>query len=304
MPNPPINLCSSILEFIFEFQKRNKLCTDLVLRKHYNLSQRYLSAAVTFLSENNLIVISDTIVLSPEVFDQLDKSLVNSRKVIMETLMSFQPFIDYIYFLNNGKSERESLKMVTSLYSIKQNEEIVSKVFNDWISNFGINISGEQARNKTLDGINDAVQNKLYANNFIKIFLGEDFSYISPQVVKELSEAIKHIPQDNEMSVNEAGRALEDFLRLDLAKDIDLTKCSGIGEIGNELNKHVDYPKKLNNTCVGLTNIRSMGKAHGADKTLKLSWSVSEHGAIGYLILVLTLIKSYIAFRQRKKLIF
>ena len=83
-----------------------------------------------------------------------------------------------------------------------------------------------------------------------------------------------------------------------------LIKGSGIAEIGNELNKHDDYPKKLNNLCVGLSNIRSMGKAHGSDKTLKAKWTITENGAIGYIIIVLSVIKSYLRFKQENSLIF
>lgn len=131
-----------------------------------------------------------------------------------------------------------------------------------------------------------------------------DLRNVSEQVITELSNAIKEIPQDNEASVNEAGRALEDFLRLDLAGDVDLSHCSGIGEIANELNKYPQYPKKLNSLCLGLSSIRSIGKAHGADKILKVKWSITEHGATGYIIMVLSVIKSYQTFKRENKTIF
>jgi hypothetical protein len=218
--------------------------------------------------------------------------------------MRSQPFIEFTYFIGKGKTEKESVKLVRSLYEIKQSDSVVLKIFQEWIKLLDIDVSEKPLGNKTLDGIKDSLQNKLYANNFIKEFLGDELHSISEQVVAKLSEAIKQIPKDNESSVNEAGRALEDFLRIDLAKDIDLTGCSGIGEIGNELNKHAQYPKKLNNLCVGLANVRSMGKAHGSDRSLKVEWIITEHGAIGYIIMVLSLIKSYLVFKQENKPIF
>lgn len=304
--NPPISLCSSVLEFLYEFEIRKKECRKDVLEKHFRLSRRYLNSALSFLRDHNLITHpkAELIAISEEAYNALNKSLANSKKVVLEKLMTLQPFIEFTYFLGKDKSEKESIRLALSLYDIKQNELVVLKIFKEWINLLGIKISESSSKNKTLDGIKDSLQNKLYANNFIKEFLGDDLHNVSGQVVEELSDAIKEIPKDNESSINEAGRALEDFLRVDLAQDVDLTNCSGIGEIGNELNKHNQYPKKLNNLCVGLSSIRSMGKAHGSDRTLKVPWLITEHGVIGYIIMVLSVIKSYLIFQQENKLIF
>lgn len=304
--NPPVKLCSQILEFLYEFHSRKKYCSPLILQKNFPVSSNYYSLALTFLSQHKLLIkpTPDVIGLSDNAKKELEKSSNNSVRLIYEQLMGIQPFIEFTYFLGKGKTEKESIKLVTSLYNILQNESGVLKIFQKWIKLLGIKTSEKPLKNKTLDGIKDSLQNKLYANNFIKEFLGDGLRNVSEQVITELSNAIKEIPEDNEASVNEVGRALEDFLRLDLAKDIDLSHCSGIGEIANELNKHPQYPKKLNSLCLGLSSIRSIGKAHGADKILKVKWSITEHGATGYIIIVLSVIKSYLAFKQENKIIF
>lgn len=304
--NPPFNLCASILDFLYEFSTRKKECKRDVLETYFPVSQRYLNSALAFLEKNSLIISSqpDVIALSDEVSDKLTVSLASSKEILLVCLMKSQPFIEFTYFIGKGKTEKESIRLVISLYDIKQNEAVVLKIFKEWIILLGLKVSEKPLKNTTLDGIKDSLQNKLYANNFIKEFLGDDLHNISEQVITELSDAIKEIPEDNEASVNEAGRALEDFLRLDLASDVDLSRCSGIGEIANVLNKYPEYPKKLNNLALGLSNVRSIGKAHGVDKTLKISWSVTEHGATSYILMVLSLIKSYQVFKRKNKTIF
>lgn len=306
IPNPPIKLCAEILEFLYEFSSRNKECTLNLLSKNFSLTPSYFDRALSFLVEYGLIIYitPDTIALSVEAKDSLKKTSENSLQLILEKLMEIQPFIEYAYFLGKGRTETESIKLAISLYDLRQSSETILKIFKEWIKILGINTTANPVENKTIEGLKESLQSRLYANNFIKEFLGNNLSSVSQQVITELAAAIKGIPNDNESSVNEAGRALEDFLRLDLVQDVDLSRCSGVGEIGNELNKHSQYPKKLNNLCLGLSSVRSMGKAHGSDKTLKQSWSITEQGALGYIIMVLSIIKSYLTFQQEGKPIF
>jgi len=304
--NPPVKLSASIIEFLHEFSSRGKECKLEVLIKHFGVSTKYLKLSLSFLSNNSLIIYPspDIVTLQTNVISSLDKSKANSRKLVLEQFMKLQPFIEFTFFLGKGKSENESIKLVKSLYDIDQDESVILGIFKEWIRLLNIKISTTPFKNETLDGIRDSLQNKLRANNFIKEFLGNNLHNVSEQVITELSDAIKEIPEDNETSVNEAGRALEDFLRIDLAKDVNLTRCAGIAEIGNELNKYDQYPKKLNNLCVGLTNVRSMGTAHGSDKMLKIKWNITAEAAIGYIIVVLSVIKSYLNFKQNNTLIF
>ncbi len=302
--NPPIKLCTEILEFVFEFRTRKKQCTATQLKEQIKVTPSYYSNALLFLKNHNLLIFKeDCIDLSDLYYTKISKSPTISRHVLLEILMENQSFIEFTYFLGKGKSEIESVKLVRSLYGIEQSESTVLKIFKEWVRLLNIKISTTPLKNETLDGIEKSLENKLLANNFIKNFLGEELRNVSEQVITKLSNSIKDIPKDNDSSINEAGRALEDFLRLDLANNIDLTHCSGLGEIGNELNKY-DYPKKLNNLCVGLANVRSMGKAHGVDRSLNLPWYISDHAAIGYIVMVLTLIKSYLVYDRDKKLVF
>ena len=226
--NPPVKLSASIIEFLHEFSSRGKECKLEVLIKHFGVSTKYLKLSLSFLSNNSLIIYPspDIVTLQTNVISLLDKSKANSRKLVLEQFMKLQPFIEFTFFLGKGKSENESIKLVKSLYDIDQDESVILGIFKEWIRLLNIKISTTPFKNETLDGIRDSLQNKLRANNFIKEFLGNNLHNVSEQVITELSDAIKEIPEDNETSVNEAGRALEDFLRIDLAKDVNLTKLA------------------------------------------------------------------------------
>ena len=306
IPNPPVKLCSSIIEFLYEFNSRKKECKFAVLRKHFELTPNYLNRALSFLGSQKLInyTNSKNITLSPKSIDSLKKSQKNSRNLVLEEIMKIQPFIEFTYFLGKGKSEEESVKLVISLYDLQQRHESILKIFKEWLKHLDIKISKKPPRNKTLDGMKSSLQSKLYANNFLKEFFGNNLHNIPTQVTSALAEGIENVSKDNDLSVNESGKALEDFLRTH-ASDIDLTNCSGIAQIGSKLNKYDDrYPQKLNNICVGLSNIRSMGKAHGLDKRLRTKWDITDDVAIGYIIIVLSLVRSYLTFKKEGKLIF
>ena len=291
---------------MYEFDTRGKICSDSAIKTHFQISTPYLGKALEFLSFNNLIKYEEhgSVSLTNEARTELSKSTTNSVKLVLDQLMEVQPFIEFTYFLGKGKTENDSIKLVSSLYNLSQQKDTLVKIFREWIKLLGITVSDSVVVNKTLEGLQNTFQNRLYANNFIKEFLKDDLHNISEQVLSELANAVRDIQTDNESSVNEAGRALEDFLRLDLATSIDLTHCNGIAQIGNELNKHIEFPQKLNNICVGLSNIRSMGKAHGVDKVLKTSWGITENSATGYIILVLSLIKSYLIYKNEGKTFF
>lgn len=150
----------------------------------------------------------------------------------------------------------------------------------------------------------ESSRDKLSANKFLKNEFGDFYHQISDVVLDDLSTAIQKIIKEPAESINAAGRALEDFFRLDIGKKVDLTKCSGIVQITNELNKFPDYPNKLNNISAALGNVRSMGKAHGVDKKLKERWKITEPSVIGYIILIISIIKSYLEYNKTKQLIF
>ncbi len=303
--NPPVKLCAQILEFVYEFNSRDKECGLEVIKGHFAKSPKYFDLALAFLLQYELInCVNGVVTLSPKSNNLLDKSIDNSKKLVLERLMTIQPFVEYTYFLGKGKNKKESAKLVKSLYGIKQDEDFLMRTFDGWIKILGIKVLESVKESKTIEGIKSSLQNKLYANNFVKENLGHCLRYVSEQVLDELSSAIKEIPNDNEESINATGRALEDFLRINLATEVDLTGCSGIAEIANELNRHPTYPKKLNNLCIGLSSIRSMGKAHGSDKLLKIKWSITEPSAIGYILMTLSVIKSYLVFKHQNRLMF
>jgi hypothetical protein len=127
---------------------------------------------------------------------------------------------------------------------------------------------------------------------------------LNNEVVDDLVEAILSHRSDPRKSLNDTGRALEDFLRLNFASDLDLSNCNGIGQISNELQRHALSTSKHNAIVLALGQIRSMGDAHGADKVHGTRWVITDKTALSYVLMVVGIISSLMEFKKHNVLIF
>ncbi|MBW2981758.1 hypothetical protein KY343_02650 [Candidatus Woesearchaeota archaeon] len=300
--NPPIKLTKAVMEFLNECSRRGKTCSYEDIVGYFSKTESYVKKCIDFLLNKEILIEKEgKYSLSKEVQKQVNQN--NSLQIVKETLAKDKLFAEYVYFVSNGKSNQEAAKLVKTVYGIEQKENVITQVFNEWISLLEINVSNKRYKNPSIENL-EAIKNKVQANKFLKNELNEFFKDVSTKVLDDLSEAIVNIKSNKEDAVNDTGRALEDFLRLDLASDINLEKCAGIVQITNELNKHPEYPTKLNNIAASLGNVRSMGKAHGADAKLKQRWTITETAAFSYILMVICLIKSYLEYKNNKKSIF
>jgi hypothetical protein len=302
---PPIKVTAKLLSFLYECIKRKKVCSEKEVYDYANLTKSYVAKAIDFLVQNNLIEkVDEKFIIPTQIFNKLDGSLDKSLERIKEVLVDKKQFVEYCYFISKGKTKIESAKLIKVIYDVGQTENKIIQIFEDWVKFLNINIKQKPIKNKTLENIEKSINNKLLVNKFIKKEFGDYYNTISKDVLEDLSRSITNIRKEGSQSLNDAGRALEDFLRIDLAKDIDLSKCSGLGQIANELNRCDKFPTKLNNIVLGLGNIRSMGKAHGVDLKIKKRWNISEASVVSYIILIILVIKSYLEYKNHKKLIF
>lgn len=229
---------------------------------------------------------------------------MKSKNIVSETIINLQPFVEYTYFLGRGKSVLESVNLVRTIYQVEQKPEILNKIFSSWINFVGINPNIKPINNNTIKKLEESIENKLKINKFLKQEFGSHFHSISQDVISDLFTAIQNINKSPKQSINDAGTAIEDCLRIDICKKHDLSKCSGIVQITNTLNKYPEeFPTKLNNIVAALGNIRSMGKAHGVDRKIKERWAVTPETAISCIVLTVSLIKSYFEYQDNGKLI-
>lgn len=70
------------------------------------------------------------------------------------------------------------------------------------------------------------------------------------------------------------------------------------------MNEHQDmYPAKLNNLVLGLSGIRSMGDAHGADKKILERWALKPETAKAFISLSLNAMAGYLMFKSSNILV-
>lgn len=303
--NPPVKLTVEIILFLFECNKRGHECTEKEIINFLDKTESYISKAIEFLKENNIVEFSDgKYMLKKEVAAILNNNKMSAKNLIIERISDKKEFIEYIYFLSLGKSPLESAKLVKTIYNLDHDVETIIKIFSEWIKFLDLKVKQKLPENEQIGKLDESINSKILANKYLKGEFGDFYSKISEQVIKDLILAITRIKVDTGESINDSGRALEDFLRLDIANDKDLTKCAGIIQITNELNKYPEFPVKLNNIANSLGNVRSMGKAHGVDAKIKERWNITEISAISYTLLIISLMKSYLEYKHNHILIF
>lgn len=308
IPNPTLSLSQKILTLIFEFTKRDKPCPEVEIIKYFNKTKLYTTNCLNFLLELGVIVRMESssgpqIAIESKIYDKLDGSDIKCKNVISEAIISFQPFVEFCYFIGEGKTKEESAKLVRAIYSVEQTEKATMDIFHSWIKYTGIKPEIKPTRNEMIKQLEESLEDRLRINKFLKQELGSHYSAISICVIEDLATAINNLKISPEQSVVDAGTALEDFLRLDLASNVNLSGCAGIIQITNELNKQPNlFPTKLNNLTMASGNLRSMGKAHGVDKKLLERWKIRPTTAISNIILTISIIKSYLEFQKLNNL--
>ncbi len=303
--NPPIKLTAEIIIYVYECTKRKKVCNEKEIRLFVNKTDSYITKSLDFLKEKEIIISkNEGFILKKELMQKLSGQISGAEQIIKSFLIKDKKFIEYSYFISVGQNPDKSAKILKSIYNLDQNEKIIIKIFNEWITYLKIDIKQKISKNETVYALEKSIDNKLLANKFLREEFGELFSKISEDVLDDLATAITKLNKKNEEAINDAGRALEDFLRIDLANNINLKKCSGIVQISNELNKYEEFPTKLNNISSALGNIRSMGKAHGVDAKLKERWTIKTDSTMAYILLILSIIKSYLNYKEHKYTVF
>ena len=299
-------LAIDILSIIYEYQIKNRKCSEEDILVYTDKTRSYLFKTLNYLIELRCIVNdNDSYTINSEYYKKIDGSRDSLSYPIKESLISYKPFSEYIYYISRGKSPDEAVRLVKTLYSLKDANATISKIFDKWVKfanvqlsvkSKSIGITPQLASNESIRNLQDALDNKALALRYIKEELGDLYIQVSPDVINDLCSALQNINIDTSESINDTGRALEDFLRIDLKSGLDLSKCAGIAQIAAEFNRFEKYPNKLNNVVSGLANIRSMGKAHGVDKDLNQRWVITKSSAAIYIITVLAIIKSYLKY--------
>lgn len=303
---------------VYEFQKKKEKCTENAILIYTGKTRDYVRRLLRALTDMNCLVkdtssIIPSYIINSNYLKNIDGSKESLSYPLKESIITFKPFSDYIYYLSCGKTRTESIRLVRALYSIENDDKNVSFIFSKWFDfakvqipkkSLHIGIPLQLTSDHTIDNLQKALNEKSLALRFLREEFGDLYSSISENVINDLCSALLKIKIDTSDSINDSGRALEDFLRIDLKSGVDLTKCEGIGQIADEYNKFKKYPAKLNNIAKGLSAIRTMGDAHGADRIEQQRWIITEKLACIYILNIISLVKSYLIYEKEKRLEF
>ena len=314
IPDIPWPVAIEIITVVYEFQQRKQICTENEILIYTGKTRDYVRKFLRVLTDMNCLVKENgSYIINPSYSKNINGSKESLSYPLKESLITSKPFSDFVYYLSCGKSGDEAVRLVKALYSIETDSAMTLIIFNKWLKFANVKIEkrsnhvgvpSQLTSDQTIDNLQKALNDKSLALRFLREEFGVLYSNISENVINDLCSAMLKIKKDGSDSINDSGRALEDFLRLDLKSGVDLTKCDGIGQISNEYNKFKKYPMKLNNFALGLSTIRTMGDAHGADKLEQQRWVITENAACLYVLNVISLIKSYLIYEKDTKLIF
>lgn len=306
LPDAYLAHVCEILEYLLTLEKRDKFSTIQDIHDFFKKTNQYTKKAISFLLFFKIIhEDANFIKINKEVYKNLDGSRERSVLILKGHIIKFKPYVEYYYFISIKKSEEDSAKLIQNIYNIKQDSSRIITIFNKW-SNF-LNIKHENNPTEfsnELSLLSNSINNEMLIQKFLREQFGNHYNKIGSYVIADLVEALKDYKINSRKSINDAGRAMEDFLRLDFSKSISLEHCSGIVQIANELNRYTISTKKHNGIVIGLGNIRSMGDAHGADKKEGERWIINEYSALFYTLLVIKTIVSILEYQNNHNLIF
>ncbi len=300
LPDANITYVCEILEYLFTFERRDKFNTEKEVIEYFNKTPNYTKNAIFFLSFFGIVHFEDKIIkIDKNVFKKIDGTKQKSLLIIKNKIVKFKPYVEFYYFLSAGKKEEDSSKLVKKIYEIKQEQTKINKIFKEWSKVLKVKHEIRTTiASQELESLNKSLNNELLISQFLREQFGNHYKNINSDIMDDLAESIKDYTIDSKKSVNDAGRALEDFLRLDFAKSTNLTKCAGIVQISNTFNTESISAKKQNGILLGLGNIRSMGDAHGIDNKEGERWAINDSSALIYILIV---IKTMISLLEYKK---
>lgn len=220
-------------------------------------------------------------------------------------------------YISSGDSISLAIRKMTSFYSFNRSVSTVGKILSSWGKGVGLIDKNGHPCVHTFEPVNfvdiDSIRAEVERDAAIRLYLTEQlsveiYSWLSHDEIEELVSSLKKHQSDARTSIGCAGRALEDILRR-VASDstLDVSKKHGINQIANYLYSHRDdsgqllssIHSKQYNTAQALGDIRNMAGHSKEAKTME-RWDITMSGAVGYIHLTLSLIKSLYYYTKKK----
>jgi uncharacterized protein YmfQ (DUF2313 family) len=152
-----------------------------------------------------------------------------------------------------------------------------------------------------LEALESDIKARIYMENKLT---DEVFGYLQYDEIEFLVKAIRNHQKDARASIEDMGKAFEDFLRrLGNDKKVDMTKSSGIAQCAYSLKGADLITQKHLEVCEHINTFR-LAAAHSKEKQTLEAWKINPDAAIEVILTALTAIRSIFiyVFRNRQVL--
>jgi hypothetical protein len=218
-------------------------------------------------------------------------------------LVAYAPFVLFVAQVARGDSPEVAGRKVSAVYGLGTDAGTTRKVLTEWGIYAGvleegadglmtIKVNVQTLDAKTVEQLGEAVKSELNTRVYVANRLGDEASMAIVKSVDFLVAAILKHQSDPRSSIEDSGRAFEDFLRsMCESKGIGTNSLNGIGMLADALNSGNYITDKHHAICLGINAIR-IAAAHGRDKKIKGTWNISAETAMETALLCLSMIKS------------
>lgn len=289
-----------VTELWEKYKKVGKEPTKSSIAKALNVSEVTARNAIGAMKQLKLDEVSDKIANS---------DLEEQKQWFRKSLQSYDPFLEFIDFMNKGDAPSKAIQKVIEIYEIKRKSKDVLWSFQNWgvfsgifkNKNFELSESIKTLKPSKIAEL-DLLDNELKAKIWVKKVLENAYDYLKEH--ESLIKSILNTKNDPRDSIKLAGEVLEDILRkIAMDKKVDVSKKNGISEIAEELrenkiiaSKHIGILKGIQvfldrDIFDNLSSFRNMAH-HSIDKYEMKKWELSEELALSYVIQVILCIKS------------
>lgn len=308
-----------ILEVLFAISELGESTSQEQIAEFTGESKRKVRESVKVLDELNIIVGEQTFDLDIR-YDNLIQQLTPEERsaVIEEALVSYQPFIDYATYLNQGYTSKQAAQKVYSANEVASSREYLQKYlerlgkFSGVLSDDGDLIVEirEIPANSTvsIEQLRDALDSKFEVRIYLDEVLGEEImNFVDEDTKKDLTDSYLKHGSDPRASVSAAGRAFEDFLRnvgdTYGSEDRDYSTGSGIIPVGNHLQGDDLIRKVHKRRIFAFAEIRNKGGAHGDDAEKLERWKTSSEIGLSQAMEATLLIRSIYKYASEGELV-
>lgn len=205
--NPPFRICEKLIENVLLIRQNNEKCNIQTLFETTGKSTNYIRNGYNFLIDLNVFEEKDGFVYISNGYENIVKKLNESGSTdysaILKSAISKNSFFnEYTSLLNQGKTSKQCIKFLRSVYKLDSDDSKIEKSLNSMLQYLSITINKQQSKKskivipeKSFLWINEegylmydeeAHTNKII--NSIKLNKSTNSHYVNPNRLDELKK--------------------------------------------------------------------------------------------------------------------